>query len=216
MCVMNERFKFFGKRVTTLLEIKGREVTLLNDPAIQKTIADAKTVFTYGWRFRAPDAVQKHAETIRAFFRPIEAVEKSSRETMDRLRQRGNIVVGVHVRRGDYRGWKEGKHFYEVSRYAAWMRDIAAQFPGCKVSFFVSSDEPRSQSEFDNLPVEIGSGPPVNDLWTLSKCDFVFGPPSTFSQWASFYGKVPLLHLRGNDDRIEVEKFRISFFEEIP
>jgi hypothetical protein len=64
--------------------------------------------------------------------------------------------------------------------------------------------------------VEIGSGPPVNDLWTLSKCDFVFGPPSTFSQWASFYGKVPLLHLRGNDDRIEVEKFRISFFEEIP
>jgi hypothetical protein len=215
-CVTNDRLKLFGNKVTTLLEIKGREVTLLDDPAIQEAIADAKTVFTYGWRFRAPDAVQKHAETIRAFFRPIEAVEKSSRETIDRLRQQGNIVVGVHVRRGDYRGWKEGKHFYEVPRYTAWMREIAAQFPGCKVSFFVSSDEPRSQNEFGDLPVEIGSGPPVNDLWTLAKCDFIFGPPSTFSQWASFYGRVPLLHLRANDDCIEVEKFRVSFFEEIP
>jgi hypothetical protein len=215
-CVTNERFHFFGRRVTTLLEIEGREVTLLDDPAIHETIAAAKTVFTYGWRFRAPDAVQKHAETIRAFFRPIEVVEKNSRETTDRLRQQANIVVGVHVRRGDYRGWKEGRFFFEVSRYAAWMREMAAQFPGGKVSFFVSSDEPRSRDEFGDLPVEIGLGPPVNDLWTLAQCDFIFGPPSTFSQWASFYGKVPLLHLCGNDDRIEVGKFRVSFFEEIP
>ena len=214
--VMNGRFQFFGSRVTTLLAIEGREVTLLDDPAIQKTIAAAKIIFTYGWRFRTPDAVKKHAEKIRSFFRPIEAVEKGSRETMDRVRRQADIVVGVHVRRGDYRGWHEGRFFFEVSRYAAWMRELAAQFPGGKVSFFVSSDEPRSRNEFGDLPVEIGLGPPVNDLWTLARCDFIFGPPSTFSQWASFYGKVPLLHLRGNDDRAEVGKFRVSFFEEIP
>jgi len=212
----NARLRAPGGKVITLNEIPDREVTLLDDPAIVKTIATAKVVLAYGWRFRAPDAMRKHAEAVRCFFHPIAAVEQNARETMMRLRSRANMVVGVHIRRGDYRGWKDGRFFFEVSRYARWMRDVADQFPGKKVSFFVSSDELRDPSEFENLQVEIGAGPAVNDLFTLARCDFVFGPPSTFSQWASFYGKAPLLHLAGSDQPVDLRKFRVSFFEEIP
>jgi hypothetical protein len=41
------------------------------------------------------------------------------------------------------------------------------------------------------------------------------GPPSTFSQWASFYGSKPLLFL-SDDTRIKREKFQVSYLEEIP
>jgi hypothetical protein len=214
--VINARYPLFGGKVATLCEIEGRDVTLLEAEEVRKQIAEARVFFAYGWRFRAPSAVEKHAEKIRAYFRPIDSVEQCSRETIAGLRRQADVVVGMHIRRGDYRGWKGGRFFYEVSRYAAWMREMAAQFPGRKVSFFVSSDEPRIQNEFEGLAVEIGSGHPVNDLYTLAKCDFIMGPPSTFSQWGSFHGGAPLLHLRKNDDRVELKKFRVSFFEEIP
>ena len=213
---LNHKLHPFGRKVVALQEIPDRQVTLLDDPEVGRQLADAKVVFAYGWRFRAPDAVQRHAEKIRAYFRPIESVENQVRATMERLRQRAEVVVGVHVRWGDYRHYKQGSLFFEIPRYVAWMREVAAQFPGRKVAFFVCSDEPRSQAEFEGLTVEIGSGPPVTDLCTLARCDFIFGPVSTFSQWASFYGNAPLLFLRGSDDHVEMGKFRVSFLEEIP
>jgi hypothetical protein len=37
-----------------------------------------------------------------------------------------------------------------------------------------------------------GTGHLIEDLYSLAQCDFLAGPPSTFTLWASFYGKVPL------------------------
>jgi hypothetical protein len=96
------------------------------------------------------------------------------------------------------------------------MRELATQFSGRKVAFFVCSDEPRQASEFTGLTVVIGAGPPVVDLYALTGCDYVLGPPSTFSQWASFYGNKPLYHLRDHDVQIELDKFAVSDLSEIP
>jgi hypothetical protein len=90
------------------------------------------------------------------------------------------------------------------------MREMAAQFPDRKVSFFVCSDEPRNAGEFPGLSVELGAGPPVADLYTLAKCDYILGPVSTFSQWASFYGAKPLLHFYSGNDQIDRERFHVS------
>jgi len=212
---LNERLRPFGRKVVTLRELPGLDVTLLDAPEIQARISDATTVFVYDWRFRAPEAVRKHAGVIRAFFRPIEKVEQDVDKTLARLRQRAPVVIGVHIRRGDYRDWQQGRFYFDIPRYAAWMREMTKQFPDRQVAFFVSSDETLSHRQFEGLPVEIGAGPPVNDLYTLAGTDFVFGPPSTFSQWASFYGQTPLLHLRGDSDHVELGRFRVSYFDEV-
>ncbi len=213
---LNEKFRPFGRRIVTLREFKDRPVTWLDDPLIQNQIGPARIVLAYDWRFRAPAAMRKHAAKIRAYFRPVAAIERSVGETLERLRQQADIVIGVHIRRGDYRTYEGGKYFFEIPRYAAWMRELAVQFPGRTAAFFVCSDEPRNREEFAGLTVGIGVGPPINDLYTLAGCDFVLGPLSTFSQWASFYGNVPLLHLRGADERVDVDRFQVSFLEEIP
>jgi hypothetical protein len=31
----------------------------------------------------------------------------------------------------------------------------------------------------------------MSDLAAMAQCQYIVGPPSTFSMWASFYGKVP-------------------------
>ncbi len=209
--IWNEHLPVFGKQVVTLREKPRSNVILLDGPEVQAQIRDARIVFAHGWLFRVPtDWLQRHAGKIRAYFRPIEEVDRASREAVDRLRRDADIVVGVHIRQGDYRAWRWGKYFFPASRYAGWMRELAAQFPDRKVAFFVCSDEPRTAGEFPGLSVGLGAGSPVGDLYALARCDYIFGPLSTFSQWASFYGNKPLFLLHDASARVELAKFRVS------
>lgn len=210
---LNERLPIFGKVVVTLRELEGQFITYLDSLEVQEKIRPAKIVFVYDWLFRAPKLVQKHGQKIRAYFRPLAALETASRDAVEPLRRHADIVIGVHVRHGDYRGWKGGKYFYPVERYAAWMRDLAAQFPQRKVSFLVCSDERRQADEFPGLVVGFGTKSPVSDVFALSLCDYILGPKSTFSQWASFYGEKPLLHLLDSNTSVKVENFRVSYLD---
>ena len=89
------------------------------------------------------------------------------------------------------------------------MRLAAPLFPGKKVGFIVCSNV--AQSIMDPLlPVVYpGPGQPVEDLYALAACDYIIGPPSTFSRWASFYGKTPLWEMRDADSSPKLEEFEI-------
>ena len=146
--IWNESCPVFGKKVVTLREkpgakvlpLEGPEVTPrekprsnvipLDGPEVQAQIRDARIVFAHGWAFRVPtDWMQRHAGKIRDYFRPIEEHARASREAVDRLRRDADIVVGVHIRHGDYRTWRGGKYFFPAARYAGWMQELAGQFP---------------------------------------------------------------------------------------
>jgi hypothetical protein len=213
---LNECFGLFGKNAVTLRELPGRPVTLLDDPEIGSRLGDARTVFVYDWRFRAPDLVRRHAKIIRAYFQPVPSIVAASGAVIARLRRQAEIVVGVHVRRGDYRTWNGGRYFYPVKQFAEWMREMAAQFPGRTVAFLVASDEPRRAEEFSGLTVDFCPGSPVADIYALAGCDYIFGPPSTYSQWASFHGNKPLFHLYQAGTPLKLENFAVSFLGEIP
>jgi hypothetical protein len=210
---LNERFPIFGNVAMTLHELPGTKITLLDGPEYQEKILPAKIIFVYGWWLRAPSLVKKHADKIRAYFRPVEKFEKASRDAIEPLRRNADVVIGVHIRQGDYRGWHGGKYFFPASRYAAWMRELAGQFPNRKVAFFVCSDEARSASEFPGLTVAFGTDSPVSDIYALARCDYILGTKSTFSQWPSFYGEKPLLQVCGTDETAKLENFRVSYLD---
>lgn len=211
--VLNERWPLFGRKVFTLRETKGQAVTYLDSPEVQAQIRPAKIVLVYDWRFRAPNLMQKHGGKIRAYFRPQAAWETASRAAVEPLRRNADVVIGVHVRHGDYRGWQGGRYFYPVECYAAWMRELAPQFPGRKVSFLVCSDERRAIEEFPGLSVGFGTKSPVSDLFALACCDYIIGTKSTFPQWASFYGEKPLLQMLDRNAPARVEHFRVCYLD---
>jgi len=213
---LNERLPLFGRRMVTQREFPHQETTRLDDPELLARLAEARTVFFYGWGFRSPELVCRHAEKIRAYFQPVEDIAAASREAVARMRAQAEIVVGVHIRHGDYRTWKNGQYFYPVEQYAAWMRALGVQFPGRKVAFLVASDEPRTVEEFPGLTTGFCPGSPVADIYALAGCDYIFGPPSTYSQWASFHGNKPLRQLPGREASIGLDSFSVSFLGEIP
>jgi hypothetical protein len=200
---------FLKKSAVLLREKADWEVMDLDGENFANQTRAAKIIFVHGWKFRATNLVERHAQKIRDYFEPLDKFENAAREIVGTLRREADIVVGVHIRQGDYRHWRNGKFFFEIDRYASWMREIAGQFPGRPVAFFVCSDEVRVAEEFPGLKVAFGSSPIV-DLIALSKCDFIVGPVSSFSQWASFYGAKPLLHFQSADHIPDLKTASIS------
>lgn len=47
----------------------------------------------------------------------------------------------------------------------------------------------------------------AEDLFSLSKADYIIGPPSTFSAWASLYGTVPLYFIESSNSDFKIPDF---------
>jgi hypothetical protein len=77
------------------------------------------------------------------------------------------------------------------------------------VAFLLCSNEALDLRDFADLPVRLATGHFVEDLYALAACDYVLGPPSSYSMWASFYGQVPLLHIERPEQEIQLTDFQV-------
>ena len=62
----------------------------------------------------------------------------------------------------------------------------------------------RRPGAFGDLQVHFGPGHIVEDMYAMAEADLLIGPPSTYTGWASFYGKVPLVVMESADDSVEI------------
>ena len=79
------------------------------------------------------------------------------------------------------------------------------------MAFFISSNEDFSLDIFEGCNCqrfgkEETSGA-ILDLYTLSVCDRIIGPFSSYSRWASFIGEVPLCFLENKDQQFTEQSF---------
>ncbi|MDG1324389.1 MAG: alpha-1,2-fucosyltransferase [Opitutales bacterium] len=174
------------------------------------------TVFIYGWKFREPKLTHKHAQKIRDFFRPKREINSVIKSKVRRIRSDYDLLIGVHIRRGDYDKWKGGKYFYSQRDYLTYMLKISELHPSSNIVFLICSNEKVVSCIFESLSIKVMDASPIEDLYTLSECDLLIGPPSTFTQWASFYGKKPLSHIYSLSDCLTSEDFRVHDITEIP
>ena len=149
----------------------------------------------HGWtELRDFEAMKKWGDNLRVYFNHgIHGVARKGSE----------VVVAIHKRRGDYRTWQGGKYFYGDGVWDRVMKEMEEEIKvkargegedGVKVRFEIFSDENAERSAEE-------------DQEMMSHCDYIIGPPSTFSTWASFMGKVPLLHLMSADQTVRLSEF---------
>lgn len=174
------------------------------------TISRKWLVLTQGWQFRTKTLFIKQANNIREFFRPVESHERNIAELLQRVRKECDILLGVHIRQGDYKSFQNGRYFFGTEQYVALMKQVEALFKNKRVGFMVCSDEEQLPLVFSGLQVFFGTGQPLEDMYILAGCDYIMGPPSTFSMWASFYGEVPLCQFKDVNRSMTIEDFVYS------
>ncbi|HEV2761361.1 MAG TPA: hypothetical protein VGV38_00100, partial [Pyrinomonadaceae bacterium] len=94
------------------------------------------------------------------------------------------------------------------------MRQAESLFPGRRVSFLVCSNAEHVGGAFEGFRHTRGTGHLVEDLYALAGCDYLVGPPSTFTMWASLYGGVPLCMVEDPRRALRLEDFAVYLGDE--
>jgi hypothetical protein len=185
--------------ITEVLSIEETVYNMETEPFIRKLLSSAKIWLMDGWGFQAVRSLERHSDKVRKFLVPIEKHRNKTSEILSCARAKGELLIGVHIRGTDYKTYLKGKYYYPREYYRAVMEGIHKKF-GSRTAFLVCSDEPQDFSAYPNLNITISDGNLVEDMYALAGCDVIAGPPSTFSSWAAFYGKVRKLELDGTHD----------------
>lgn len=152
--------------------------------------------------------LSKYKNLIKEYFRPIKIIENRVNSFLKEKQNIADIVIGVHLRKGDYKTWFDGKLFFPDEVYLDKINQMEKLFSNKRTLYILVSDEPINKNILKGN-ITAGIGEIIEDLYTLAGCDYIIGTSSTFSMWASFYGDVPIYEIRNPDDVIELSKFYV-------
>jgi len=153
----------------------------------------------------------KYHTQITAYFKPIEPHWSNIKNFSKNIRAEfpDSIIVGVHIRRGDYKDWAGGMWYFEDDAFAQHLRNIENKLNPKKTVFVICSNEDVNFENYQNLELRKSTGHIIEDMYILAECDYIVGPHSTYSMWASFYGQKPLYKMRKDKSDFSLSDFSI-------
>lgn len=151
----------------------------------------------------------KYKNEIEVLFSPNVSVKNKVSEKFSEKRGENSIIVGVHIRRGDYRTFNNGMYFYTNAQYRSILLKVNDLFKDKNTLFFISSNEKIDLTDFQGCECFlIDNSMAISDLYGLCISDYIIGPPSTFSGWASFYGNKPLYFIENLSESFGRDDFK--------
>jgi hypothetical protein len=178
---------------------------------ITKIIHNNRILFLRNFIHDVPYSYFKDSyDSISSHLKPLSKFDKTILEPINKLSD-SEILIGVVIRHGDYRHWKNGKYFLKTSIYHRWMIELEKLFSPKKVGFFIASDEQQDLSIFNNQNIFFRSGNPIPNLYSLAHCDFMITVNSSFAGWSHFIGKVPCFIIDKNVRRVQITDFKNWF-----
>lgn len=183
--------------------LPGEELTNLDleDGSFLQRIRDVDNTVVAGWGLRCWPLVFEYSGKIRLELQPADYYYRNAADHLDEFEKNHDLLMGVHIRRGDYSSWQDGMYFFDPETYNQWVNSIRNErFPDRDVGFIVSSDESLVEREHfseDHYLLASGqfNGSYIDSFVQLSLCDYIMAPPSTYSGMAAFIGDTPLFPL---------------------
>jgi hypothetical protein len=152
-----------------------------------------RTLFAKGWHFRNWDTVGKYKSLYQHLFDP--AIDKQFLRDKYLQKAGDEVLLGVHIRRGDYKEFWNGALYFDDDTYIDKIKQfITGIGKPCRIIIFTNDvlDEARYRREFEQ--VTVSDNPAINDHYSL---------------WASLMGDTPYQHITTKEEVIKLEKFRV-------
>jgi hypothetical protein len=231
LSVFRRRFEFDGTLVTAPEAVALRA---LNAAATRLVQTIASVLNRAGWTVREENAwqhqcallvprhledlpytdpalVETHADYLRARICIAPPLRQQVTDFVEPLREHYDLLVGVHIRSGDYRHYRKGRWHFPPTTYRRVIEHLTALFKGKRTGFVLASDSSVPLESFAGLPVHVAPGDLAIDLYVLSECHLIVGPPSTFSGWASFIANKPICFLETTDHLPSLDELKTTW-----
>jgi hypothetical protein len=200
------KIKIKNSLITSIALNWDTTVDLENAPQLKSNFC-----FVQGWLFRSNKLVIKHKQKIVDFFTPTTFL-KNKLDAFFTQFNKNETIVGIHIRHGDYKDFENGKYFYSVEKYFEIIKKLTLIAEIRNPHFLICSNEEinLTKKELNDLKITFAPGHELLDMYCLAKCNYIVGPPSTYSMWASFYGNVPQYMLEDVNKDITITDFKIN------
>ncbi len=109
------------------------------------------------------------------------------------------IQIGVHIRRTDYKTYMSGAYYFSDQQYANVCHKIENCLTNYPTRFIIFSDEAIDLDLYSGLDISINGGNMYEDFASMTQCNCLIGPPSSFANAASFIGDVSRIVMRDVD-----------------
>ena len=177
--------------------------------ALERKMLAHPHIVVSGWHVRYYDLFLKYRQEICELFTLDPQFTAPVKAKMNDT----GIRLGVHIRRGDYAQWQGGRYCFDDDVYIRHINRFAAMHEGEEVHVYLSTNDPSVDAGHyqQHCPAAVihhlqGSAP--EDLFMLSECHYLIGPPSTFSLVAAMYKDLPLYRM----DSPEAERMTAADF----
>jgi hypothetical protein len=202
----------FPRRLAQVIALDDDAFYVLDDNAqAREPFHTSLVTFVGGLQFRAISAMRAHRETIARYFEPVPEHQARVDEVVNRARKNCDVLVGVHIRGGDYAAHLGGRYKYRLEDYRGLMSRVKGLLPDRRTGFLICSNDPLKPELFDGFDYHFGPNHFLQDMYALARCDYILGPPSTYSLWASFYGGARLFFIQDPREHVTLEMFRDYF-----
>ena len=199
--MINDNYRIYHSSLSRLYILVSKIVTKMKPSEKSKVYRQNKFLnIFFDWKsFFEYNLLKLHRQECANLFEFSDYVKNNNERT-----DFEHCIIAVHMRRGDYKAFCNGKYYYSENEYINWMTQLSNQ--NDNILFYLFSNETIDESLFSNtkLNFEVISGDKYSDLYRMSQCDYIMGPPSSFSVWAARFGNKKLLVLeRGCSYTIE-------------
>jgi hypothetical protein len=169
-------------------------------------VLNSPLVFISGWFFFHKELTSKY----RLYFRKKYSLKSSiiqnilndnkyNLKEIDHKINNAEITIGIHIRRGDYKEWGDGMYFYEDAVYQSAIEKMRSFFSDQNILIILFSNDIIEFELSDNMIISNNEW--YIDHYIMGRCDYLLGPPSTFTLWASYIGpKAKFFHINHSSD----------------
>lgn len=208
--MINESFNRIAYRKIKIPRIISFDLESENEDyekkSFQTLLRRSKVVFFRGFLFgkRNFKSVGNLRNYLKNLFEFSDKIVSRSNEILGSINK--SYIIGVCMRQGDYKNHFNGKLFLEDHEYKMLLDRLKIHF-GNDFGIFVACEEKKD--EILDESAYFNYGEPAVNLCTLSKCNYLIGPASTFMTWAAFLNNVPTCYI----DRDNFKTKELRFIE---
>lgn len=178
----------------------------------EKELIEGKVRVATGFYYRNPPLFRKYHNAIMGMFAFKKEYLTRVKERVASLKEEGYLLLGVHIRRSDYKEYRGGIFYYDDETYQSIIGHLLQSIDQRCIIVICSDEEIDVDSYRSVLHNDVmqNSGGMIEDMLMLSHSDYILGVPSTFSHWASLIGQTPLCFIGRKDVRPHLDDFKVQ------
>lgn len=204
-----KKLKF--SHVEFYLSAHKKQELVFDDTIQQLFLSNAKYVIS-DYVFNDVQILIKYKQYVQQQLLPNIEIEKKVTGITQLMHSKYKILVGLHIRRTDFKYFENGRFYYNDEVYLMAITHFinAINTPNKEIAFVLCSDEDIDVSKYASYNIFFERRTTAEDFFLLAKCDYIIATRSIFSTMANYFCNNKIYQITEVDKVFSLDDFMRS------